>query len=116
MVPKVSITKTPNMNTVLEGTNINFTCTADGAPRPTISWSRVLGNNSVAKSSIKTPDGRNILMLTNVTNSEEGMYTCTAQNRGNKPVKRKVDLIVHGTHSIYTEYKFNDFLGFKSTA
>ena len=116
MVPKVSITKTPNTSTVLEGTNINFTCTADGAPKPTISWSRVLGNNSVVKSSIKTPDGRNILMLTNVTNSEEGMYTCTAQNRGNKLVKRKVDLIVHGTHSIYTEYKFNDFLGFKSTA
>ena len=100
MVPRVLITKTRNTSTVLEGTNINFTCTADGAPKPTISWITGPGNNSVAKSSIKTSDGRNILMLTNVTNSEEGIYTCTAQNRG-KPVKRKVELIVHGTHSMH---------------
>lgn len=97
MIPKVSITKTPNTSTVLEKTNVNFTCTANGAPKPTISWNR---NISMTKSSINTFDGGSILMLTNVTNSEEGIYTCTAKNRGT-PVKQKVKLTVHGKHSIF---------------
>ena len=102
VVPKVSITKTPNTSTVLEGTDVNFTCKTDGAPKPTISWSR-LDKNIL---SIKTPDGKSILMLRKVTNNKEGMYTCTAQNRG-RPVERHVNLTVHGTVPTVCIAKFN---------
>ena len=101
MVPKVSITKTPNTTRVLEGTNVNLTCTAAGAPKPTISWSRDKGVISSLKSSNKTFDGKhpfeskNILFLKNVTNEEEGIYNCSAFNRG-EPKKEHVMLTVHG--------------------
>ncbi len=90
----VSITKSPNTSIVLQGTNVTFTCTADGAPKPTITWSRIDGVNFTTKSAIRTSKGNSILMLTNVTNEEEGMYECTAHNRG-KPVKKQVRLVVH---------------------
>ena len=104
MIPKISITGSPNTSTILDGTNVNFTCIANGAPKPTVSWSRV-DKNFTAKSSIKTADRRSILMLTNVTNNEEGMYTCSAQNRG-PPVERHVNLAVHGTVSTLYVVKF----------
>ena len=108
MVPKISITGSPNTSTVLDGTNVNFTCTANAAPKPTLSWSRV-NKNFTAISSIKTADRRSILMLTNVTNDEEGIYTCSAQNRG-PPVERHVNLTVHGTVSTLYIVKFSDVL------
>ena len=95
MVPTVSLAKTPSTSTVLESTNVTFTCTADGAPKPTISWRRVNGNISTTKSSTKTSQGQSVLELTNVTNEEEGVYECVAHNRGT-PVKKQVNLIVHG--------------------
>jgi hypothetical protein len=106
VVPKVSITKTPNTSTVLQGTNVTFTCTTDGSPKPTIAWSRVNGTISMTKSSEITSEGKSVLMLTNVTNEEEGMYECTAQNRG-KPVKKQVSLIVHGKRSTCQFYSFS---------
>ena len=98
MIPTVSITKSPNTSTVLQGTNVTFTCTADGAPKPTITWSRINGTNFTTKSTIKTSEGKSVLILTNVTNEEEGIYECTAHNRGN-PVKKQVRLVVHGKSS-----------------
>jgi hypothetical protein len=106
VVPKVSITKTPNTSTVLQGTNVAFTCTTDGSPKPTIAWSRVNGTISTAKFSEITSEGKSVLMLTNVTNEEEGMYECTAHNRG-KPVKKQVILIVHGKRSTCQFYSFS---------
>ena len=97
MIPTVSLAKTPNTNTVLESTNVTFTCMANGAPKPTISWRRVNGNISSTKSSIKTSQGQSVLELTHVTNKEEGFYECVAHNRGT-PVKKQVNLIVHGTY------------------
>ena len=38
-------------------------------------------------------------MLKNVTNEEEGIYECTAHNRG-RPVKKQVTLVVHGKNSM----------------
>ncbi len=91
----VSITKSPNTSIVLQGTNVTFACTADGAPKPTITWSRIDGMNFTTKSGIKTSERKSVLMLTKVTNEEEGMYECTVHNRG-KPVKKQVRLVVHG--------------------
>jgi hypothetical protein len=95
VVPKVSITKVPGTSTVLQGTNVTFTCTAVASPKPTITWTRV---NGTIVNGIISYEGKSVLMLTNVTNEEEGMYECTAHNRG-KPVKKQVSLIVHGKRS-----------------
>ncbi len=83
---------------MLQGTNVTFTCTADGAPKPRITWSRINGTNFTTKSAIKTSEGKSVLMLTSVTNEEEGMYECTVHNRG-KAVKKQVRLDVHGKSS-----------------
>jgi hypothetical protein len=82
----------------LQGTNVNFTCTADGSPKPTITWSRVNGTNFTIRTGITTSEGNSVLMLKNVTNEEEGIYECTAHNRG-RPVKKRVRLVVHGKNS-----------------
>ena len=97
VIPTVSITP-PNSNTLLQGTNINFTCTADGLPKPTITWSKINGSSFATTSVIKKSEEESILILTNVTNDEEGTYECTAYNRG-KPVKKQVRLVVHGKGS-----------------
>lgn len=95
VVPNVSVATALNSSTVLEGTNVTFTCTAEGAPKPSITWSREFGNLSTSKFSSRLSEGRNVLLITNVTNNEEGVYECTAHNRG-KPVTKQVKLIVHG--------------------
>ena len=109
MIPKVSITKTPNTTRVLEDTNVNLTCTADGAPRPTINWSGNKGVISIMRSSTKTFDGKHpfesksILLLKNVTNEQEGLYECTAFNKG-RPMKKQVNLIVHGKRTLREQF------------
>ena len=50
------------------------------------SSTEVLGNVTV---------GKNLLVLENVTNYNEGIYSCVAENRG-KPVMKNVTLTVHG--------------------
>ena len=67
-------------------------------PKPTITWSKINGSSFATTSVIKKSEEESILILTNVTNDEEGTYECTAYNRG-KPVKKKVRLVVHGKGS-----------------
>ena len=92
--PTVSITP-QNSSTVLQGTNVNFTCTADGLPKPTITWSKINESSFATTSVITNAEEESILILTNVTNDEEGTYECTAYNTG-KSVKKQVRLVVHG--------------------
>ena len=94
VIPTVSITP-PNNSSVLQGTNVNFTCRADGLPKPTITWSKINESSFATTSVITNAEEESILILTNVTNDEEGTYECTAYNRG-KPVKKQVRLVVHG--------------------
>ena len=70
--PKVSLKLGGHMK---EGDSVNLTCKIiKGFPEPQISWFK--DRNPLSKE-VKTT-----LILTNVTDSDEGRYTCKAQNAG----------------------------------
>ncbi|XP_028410342.1 uncharacterized protein LOC114532921 [Dendronephthya gigantea] len=104
LVPSVFITKSPNTSTVLQGTNVTFNCTAIGVPKPTVTWNTAVRRNTTLVPSVL---GTSVLALKNVTNKDEGMYECSAHNRGS-PVKRKIKLIVHVRPQILQDLKDND--------
>ena len=64
---------------VNEGSNVSFSCQADGEPVPTISWyfnSTVLEQANTTKFIITN----NTLQIVNVESSDVGTYTCNATN------------------------------------
>ena len=61
---------------------MTLNCSADGNPRPDISWTRVSDNSAV------------VFPLTDIGLQHEGTYRCTANNSvGN--VTRDVSIVVH---------------------
>ena len=80
-------------------------------PKPTITWSKINGSSFATTSVIKKSGEESILILTNVTNDEEGTYECTAYNRG-KPVKKQVRLVVHGKGSTIYQRHLTVFSNF----
>lgn len=94
VIPRVSVHKLPNTRSVLEGTNVNFTCSADGSPQPSISWNIVNGTLQ-SHSTFMKAKGKLVLVLNNVTNKDEGVYQCLAHSRGSL-VMKSLSLVVHG--------------------
>ena len=64
-----SFTTRPNNQTVIEGTNVTFLCTATGNPTPTIKWMK--DGKSVAK-------GETLSFKT--SRNDSGEYRCLAEN------------------------------------
>lgn len=76
----------PDEITVKEGHTAVITCEIDGNPLPTVSWNRVGGvlrDNHVING--------NQLMIVNITEEDEGMYVCIAQNK--KGVKQATSIL-----------------------
>ncbi|KAL3886658.1 hypothetical protein ACJMK2_026638 [Sinanodonta woodiana] len=63
---------------IREGDRVEIRCLVDGRPEPKVSW-RLANGTTIITSSLKNAQG-NILFLENVTNSNEGNYTCIAGN------------------------------------
>jgi len=60
---------------MLEGDSVNLTCKIiEGFPEPQIFWSK--------EGKRLSQDMKTTLILTNVTDRDEGRYTCKAQNAG----------------------------------
>ena len=58
-----------------EGDSVNLTCKViRGSPKPQLSWFK---NGALLSKEVKTT-----LILTNITDQDEGRYTCRAQNVG----------------------------------
>ena len=96
VVPTIKITRHPVKDTVLEGTDVQINCSADGSPKPMVKWSNKYIKNPSTDVGNATL-GNNLLLLENVTNQDEGTYECSA-NRGG-PVLKNVTLTVHGRYS-----------------
>ena len=97
VVPTIKITRHPVKDTVLEGTDVQINCSADGSPKPLVKWSNKYIKNPSTDVGNATL-GNNSLLLENVTNQDEGTYECSANNRGG-PVLKNVTLTVHGRYS-----------------
>ena len=75
---------------VTENQNATFYCSADGHPKPSVSWSTTDGTKLI------TSPGRDIILLiTNASYIDSRKYACTAKNDW-ATVQREVELIVEG--------------------
>ena len=65
-----------------EGDNINFICEATGYPTPTVIWSRANGDRVSMSGDSTTESGDVIanLIMINASETDTGVYTCTANN------------------------------------
>lgn len=73
-----------------KGDDVTLTCTGEGTPEPTITWTR-MGK--------KMPDGspsrsETEIMYTKVTRKHEGTYKCTASNGGGSDAYKTIKVVV----------------------
>lgn len=76
-----SITQHPADVITPDGGAANFTCSANGSPPPSFTWT--LGGNTIAPSAgaaITSNGDSSTLSLTSVRNTSAGVYQCTATN------------------------------------
>ena len=76
------------MKDILEGDNINLTCAFYGLPKPQLSWFK---DNRL----LREENSNATLVKRNITEEEEGTYTCVAMNEGGSANDRIV-IIVYG--------------------
>ncbi|KAM3862019.1 striated muscle preferentially expressed protein kinase [Diretmus argenteus] len=83
VIPSVDplFTRKLDMLEVIEGRNARFDCKVSGTPPPRVTWSHF--DHPLAESEdirILQEGGRHSLIISHVTNEEEGFYTVTARN------------------------------------
>ena len=84
----------PTSLTVIQYQTATFHCSADGNPKPSVSWSKTNGTRQGNK------DGQgNKLQIRSADYSDSGIYVCTATNVFGQ-AKKFVKLFVEGKRSI----------------
>ena len=66
--------------TPLAGTTVKLGCRSTGSPRPEVTWSKD-GVELLPIEGVMSADGRDVLLLPQVTLSDNGQYTCRVWNR-----------------------------------
>ena len=84
----------PANKTCVQGENVTLTCNVSGIPLPEVTWT-FEGRGGTANSFVGD------LELYNVQNTEQGIYTCVAENEAGK-IEGKVFLTVDGMSLIIT--------------
>ena len=83
----------PTSLAVIQYKTATFYCSADGNPKPSISWSKTSGTGQGKK------DGQgNRLQITSVGYNDAGSYVCTATNVFGQ-AQKVVKLVVEGKHN-----------------
>ena len=80
----------PASLTVTQNQTATFYCSADGNPKPSVSWSKISGTGLV-----NTEGQDNKLQIRNADYNDLGSYVCTATNVLGQ-VKKVVKLFVEG--------------------
>ena len=92
------MTVSPTSLTVTQNQTATFYCSADGNPKPSVSWSKISGTGLV------NTDGQdNKLQIKSAGSNDTGNYVCTATNVLGQ-AKRVVKLFVEG---MLLEIEFN---------
>ena len=78
------LTEFPELfNYVPLGDNLTVSCTAEGRPTPNITWEKndsSLMSSEIANIFITFSEGKSELIITDFTNSSNGIYSCIATN------------------------------------
>ena len=91
LLVKPVFTVVPNIGFVLEGSNVTLHCSAEGVPKPDISWSF-----SGAQMPRHKQEGGNLKLMDVKNNAAyEGNYTCVGSSRAGSSSK-SVKLVVDG--------------------
>ena len=77
------ITSISDNQTLNEGDIVSLSCTADGNPTPSITWTKVSDNSQVS------------FPLTITGKQDEGLYRCTANNGIGSSVTEEISITVH---------------------
>ena len=86
-----SFTSRPSNQTVIEGTNVSFLCTATGNPAPTVTWMKD-GSSVAAGHTLSIETSRN----------DSGKYWCLAENGLGEAINTTVYLNVQCKFDIET--------------
>jgi Immunoglobulin I-set domain len=62
------------------GTTVKLGCRSSGSPRPDVTWTKD-GIDLSPIEGIMAADGRDVLLLPEVTQSDNGRYVCKVSNR-----------------------------------
>ena len=77
------ITSISDNQTLNKRDSVSLNCTADGYPKPSVTWTKVSDNSPVS------------FPLTITGKENEGLYRCTVNNGIGSPVTKEVNIIVH---------------------
>ena len=78
----------PSDVTVLTGQSVHLSCAAVGTVNVVFQWMKDGVNLSNAN--------LNMLMITNITESDEGKYKCVASNKGGTAMSKPATVTVYG--------------------
>ncbi|XP_066024475.1 fibroblast growth factor receptor 3-like isoform X3 [Pocillopora verrucosa] len=86
-----NVTVSPEVKTVVEGSNLNLTCAASGQPKPSIKWTKVGSSDFLSNASLLT--------VVNVTRprtaNSRTQYQCIASNGVGTPATATASIIVN---------------------
>ena len=89
------VTVSPTSLTVTQNETATFYCSADGNPKPSVSWSKISG-----KGLVNTDGQDNKLQIKSAGYNDSGSYVCTATNFFGQ-AKKVATLFVEGELEIY---------------
>ena len=90
---------------ICEGSLVTLSCNATGRPTPTITWRKVEDNGTDSAPLLPVVDGKYV--LSNIQQSANGTYRCTANNRVGVPANRTASVKVECKSSFLYSCDFN---------
>ena len=91
------ITKSPSSVEAITGDSVTFECTAEGFPRPKLTWRK---QSSKLPSLRATVSENNSLIITNVQRHDADTYVCHVENVFGD-ANAYATLVVQGIHANY---------------
>nr|XP_042896680.1 basement membrane-specific heparan sulfate proteoglycan core protein [Parasteatoda tepidariorum] len=104
--PTVKITQA-NPYRVRPGETVRFECLSEGDPRPNVSWRKLRHPLVSYAAAEESEDGKAILEIRRVSQSDSGVYICSARNTAGITEER-IQLIVEETDSVVPEVMVED--------
>ena len=99
-VPPQMITHPRNVTTI-QNQRVQISCTAQGIPRPTITWKKKREDGQRLNERVTSTNTRDrvnsTITIPRVQTRDAGVYICTATNKATtRPIEQEITLLVQG--------------------